>query len=153
MTRIALSKVLFYFKQLKFNYMYVYISGNIDQKADLLTKIEEFASEIGLNVHYDDSSMFLEQIQNAIKCVTGLNLGDYTTPSKDLPRYYARMIFTHFCEKYRHMRPEDIGPLINRDKTSVRHCSKQFKNEIQVNRVFREMVEKVGLILSESVSL
>ena len=89
------------------------------------------------------------KIKNAIHEVTGLKFNEYTTPSRERRFFFARILFAYHCHQ-NNMTPSEIANLLNRDRTSIFHFLKKYKDEITYNPKFRALAQRVDNILNKT---
>lgn len=88
-----------------------------------------------------EKKKMVAKLKSAIKEVTGMSFCDYTTKSRNRDAFFARMIFAKHCMCL--MKPTEIAKMINRDRTTVHHMVKVYKDEVKFNPAFREIASKV----------
>lgn len=110
------------------------------------------AVEMGMDVMFEDKAINIkvERIKYAIEMATGYWFADYTTKSRKRELYYARMAF--ICRAINHCRVGEISKMTNRDHSTVIHCITNYASEKRYNKDFREIIEKVDIILGQPVS-
>ena len=93
----------------------------------------------------------VQQIKSSIEKATGLHFWQYSTSSRKRDLYFARMLYVFHCESHG-LSQDEIATSINRDRTTVMHCSKGYDNEMKYNPKFRELSEKVNSLIINNVS-
>lgn len=88
----------------------------------------------------------VERIQNAVHEVTGLQLHEYNTKSRNRDGFFARMLFVQHCRR-NNMKLVDIARYIHRDHSSILHFLRKYNDEVRYNDFFRAMAEQVSEIL------
>lgn len=116
--------------------------------------IERFIAEKkGMDVWHEEpfkeKQKFVEQLKAVLHEVTGIPFRDYTTKSRKNDAFFARMLFAKHCSQI--MKPMEIATMINRDRTTVLHLLKVYKNEIKYNSSFRKMALKVEEKLNQKM--
>ena len=84
---------------------------------------------------------FLERIRNAVFKATGLRFNRYTTESRRVELFYARMLFAHQAKNM--LSEREIGELLKRHRTTVIVMLKGYDNEITHNPRFKRLAEIV----------
>lgn len=108
--------------------------------------IERFIAEKkGMDIWHEEpfkeKQRFVENLKAVLHEVTGIPFRAYTTKSRKNDAFFARMLFAKHCSQI--MKPAEIATMINRDRTTVLHLLKVYKNEIKYNSSFRKMALKV----------
>ncbi|MFA5649549.1 MAG: DUF4406 domain-containing protein [Proteiniphilum sp.] len=97
------------------------------------------AVERGMEVMFL-SRLILDDLKEAIKDATGLSFEQYTGKSKTRDTFFARMIFANYCKE---MRKEDIGRILNRDRSTVDYYINRHDDEVKYNPAFGRLAGMV----------
>lgn len=120
-------------------------------------KIEQFiAEQKGLTIMYESfistENNRLKVLKDAIEEVTGMSFEKYTCGGASRDGYLAKMIFTRYCIHKFNISMREIPKILNRSYTNVTRYINNYENEIRYNKRFREMAEKVEIIMNNYVS-
>jgi len=112
--------------------------GFTDESMKLIREGEEIIS-----VNYQ----IVKRIQNTIHEILGLPFSDYNSESKRTDLYFARLIFSHHCERH------SIDPLkyITRNRTMRGYYQKKYRDEYGANPKFKQIADEVKTKLSETI--
>lgn len=97
--------------------------------------------------------MILFKVESAIQEVTGLALADYTIRSRQTRLYFARMIFSHECDKAGITNKSLIGRYLKRDHATQIRALQQYQTELKYTADFREIAERVEALMNPVHSL
>ena len=114
--------------------------------AETTGKIITFETAVFHKLH-EEWNWIAERIQDAIRDVTGMNIDEYTTKSRSINLFYARILFAYHC-RAKGMVVQDIGRRINRDHSTICHLLSKYRDEIQFNKEFRYMATRVEEMLT-----
>jgi hypothetical protein len=114
--------------------------------------IERYIAEKkGMDIWHElpvkEKQEFVSNVKTAVYETTGLSFREYTTASRKREFVFARMLFTKQCSLI--MKPMEIAGLIKRDRTTVLHLLKVYKDDVKYNPIFRELAQKVDNILNQ----
>jgi hypothetical protein len=84
----------------------------------------------------------VDEIIDAIKSVTGMDIFQYTRRDRRVDGFYYRMILAHHMSAAR-APVRDIATAINRNRTTVYYCVKKYADEVKYNHIFRLLAERV----------
>jgi hypothetical protein len=108
---------------------------------------EKKGMDIWHETTFRESQKFMSNVKSAVYETTGLSFKEYTTRSRKRDTFFARMLFAKQCSQT--MKPMEIASLIKRDRTTVLHLLKVYKDEVKYNPTFRELAQKVDNILNQ----
>jgi hypothetical protein len=90
----------------------------------------------------------VDDIINAIKSVTGMDIFHYTGRDRRTDGFYCRMMLAYHLSVAR-VPIRDIAKAINRNRTTVYYCVKKYADEIKYNHIFRRLAERVESKLND----
>jgi len=88
----------------------------------------------------------IERILEAIHEATGLTVEEFRVHSRVEELFFARMIFSYHCSR-EGLTPEEICPILDRNKSMVYHYLNRFKDECKFTPAFRKTADQVDKIL------
>lgn len=94
-----------------------------------------------------DNQKTVNRVQSSILEVMGMKLSDYSTKSRNIIGFYARMIFVYQCRS-KGMTSAHIAKYLNRDRCSIIYCYKAYINEVVYNPKFKRIAQQVDEILN-----
>jgi hypothetical protein len=118
-------------------------------------RLKCLAEDFGLKTIYSLNEYWtkilngITKISNAIESVFDLSYSKFTSKSRERNRYFARLIFFGLCRKYG-FSLELIAILLNRDHTTAYHLIQNFDNELNFNKDFKTLNEKVLEVFNSS---
>jgi len=125
--------------------MYLLLDWKYSKGATLEKNIAEL---LGKNMIYEEIQVFVE-IKQAISEVMGISFFDITGGSRKRNLVFARMIYSHFCEK----KGESITSIADEMKhnhSTINYYLKKFNDDYKFNPKFREIVNRVESTLSKT---
>lgn len=119
-------------------------------------RIEKYiAEERGMTILFESkiikNNTSIHRIQDAIHEVMGLRFEEYTTRSRQMCTYFARMIFVNHCRENENMMLPDIARIVCRDHKTMHRYINNFNDELKYNSEFREIVARINNILKSGV--
>ena len=88
----------------------------------------------------------IERVQGAIHEATGMTIDQYRVHSRKTELVFARMIFSHHCNRA-DLTPEEICTFLDRNKSMIYHYFKRHKDECKYTPAFRQTAAQVDQIL------
>ncbi|KAA6327434.1 Chromosomal replication initiator protein DnaA [termite gut metagenome] len=117
---------------------------------------KNMADEWGMDIWFESNVLrnqnVLLPIRHAIHEATGMSFKDYTTKSRKMDAFFARMIFVYHCRQNK-MKLTDIAKQVNRDRTSMLHYLKKYKEEAKYNPHFGALTQRVDDLLHKTILL
>ena len=112
--------------------------GFTDENVKLMNDCTEITS---------NNYQIVKRIQNTIHEVLGQPFSEYNSHSKKTELYFARLIFSHHCERH------SIDPLkyITRNRTMRGYYQKKYRDEYGANPKFKQIADEVKTKLSETI--
>jgi len=109
---------------------------------------KNIAELLGKNMIYEDTTVFVE-LKQAISEVMGIPFYDITGGSRKRNIVFARMIYSHFCNKQGES-ITNIATEMKHDHSTIIYYLRKFKDDYKFNPKFREIVNRIESTLSKT---
>jgi len=109
---------------------------------------KNIAELLGKKMIYEEIPVF-EDIKQALSEVTGISFGDIAGSSRKRRIVFARMIYSHFCNKKRET-VTGIAAEMKHDHSTISYYLRKFDDEYKFNPKFREIVNRMESTLSKT---
>ena len=109
---------------------------------------KNIAELLGKNMIYEETTGFVE-LKQAISEVMGIPFYDITGGSRKRNIVFARMIYSHFCNRQGES-ITNIATEMKHDHSTIIYYLRKFKDDYKFNPKFREIVNRIESTLSKT---
>ncbi len=113
------------------------------------------AKEFNMIIFYESEieyhNQLVDVVKDAIEDITGLKYSDYNVNCRKREVFYSRLLFTHHCSRIG-VENSELSKMLNKPDGTIRRYLRMFSDEIQFNKEFRILAEKVSEKLFNNVS-
>jgi hypothetical protein len=113
------------------------------------------AKEFNMIIFYEEeidyNNCMVERVKDAIEEVIGYKYAEYSVNCRKREVFYSRLLFTYHCSKLG-IENKELSKMVNKPDGTVRRYLRMFSDEIQYNKEFRLLSEKISEKLLITVS-